>query len=152
MDFRILGRVEVSTGRRGLPLGSVQQRRLLGLLLAHPGDPVSVERIIDALWQGTNPPAAPERTIQSYVSRLRGVLGDGRVLRRSVGYAIELSGARLDATEFENAVHAARGRPHAEALALLDGALSWWGGAPFGEFSEAIARNHQGKSISALFV
>ena len=130
MDFCILGRIEVNTGRRTLPLGSVQQRRLLGLLLAHPGDAVSVDRIIEALWRDTNPPAAPERTVQSYVSRLRGVVGDGRVVRRSTGYAFDLSGARLDAVEFEKAVRAARGRPSAEALAALEGALSWWGGEP----------------------
>lgn len=136
MEFRILGSVEALRDRRSVNLGGVQTRRLLGLLLAHSGDVVVPDRIIDALWWSVDPPSSPERTVQSYVSRLRGSLGDGWVTRRAGGYLIEASRSAFDARLFAEAVKSSRGRPPAEKLATLATALEKWRGVPFGEFSE----------------
>ena len=59
-----------------MPLGGSKQRTLLALLLLAPNRPVSVDRLIDAVWSG-DPPAAAPNALQYHVSQLRKVLGDG---------------------------------------------------------------------------
>ena len=135
LSYQILGSVGVSGDHRPISLGGVQQRRLLGLLLSHPGVVVALDQIVEALWSAGDHPSIPERTVQSYVSRIRGVLGHGRLLRRSGGYLIDLAGATLDSQEFVRTVKAAKGRPPAQALAPLADALARWSGPPFGEFA-----------------
>lgn len=135
LRYQILGSVGVLGDLRPISLGGVQQRRLLGLLLSHPGVVVALDQIVEALWSAGDHPSIPERTVQSYVSRIRGVVGDGRLLRRSGGYLIDLAGATLDSQEFVRAVKAAKGRPPAQALAPLADALARWSGPPFGEFA-----------------
>ena len=139
MKFRVLGTVGVIDGGRPLTIGSVQQRRLLGLLLVDAGSVVPVERIIDALWSDSRGPASPESALHTYVSRLRGSLGDRRIVRHPNGYAIELRADALDADRFEPLILEARDRPPSEALGCLDDALALWPGfdpAPaFGVFA-----------------
>jgi DNA-binding SARP family transcriptional activator/tetratricopeptide (TPR) repeat protein len=57
-------------------VGSRKARTLLKLLAVERRQRVSVERIIDALWDG-EPPAAAERNVAALVSRLRAALGSG---------------------------------------------------------------------------
>ena len=57
-------------------VGSRKARTLLKLLAVERRQRVSVERIIDALWDG-EPPAGAERNVAALVSRLRAALGPG---------------------------------------------------------------------------
>ena len=50
MEFLILGPLEAREDGRKLPLGGLKQRALLAMLLLHAGEPVSSDRLIDALW------------------------------------------------------------------------------------------------------
>jgi len=56
--------------------GGPGQRALLAILVLHRGEPVSVDRLIDALW-GERPPASATKIVQGHVSSLRKVLGMG---------------------------------------------------------------------------
>ena len=76
IEFRVLGPLEVVEQDRPLALGSPQQRALLAVLLVHRGEPVSTDRLIDALWGERAPPSAI-KIVQGYVSSLRKVLGEG---------------------------------------------------------------------------
>jgi len=67
---------------RPLPLGSPKQQALLAVLVLHRGEPVPSERLIDELW-GEQPPASAIKNVQGYVSNLRKVLGDGRLITRA---------------------------------------------------------------------
>ena len=49
MEFRILGPLEVSSEGQVLDLGGAKQRALLAVLLLHPNQVVSQDRLIDAL-------------------------------------------------------------------------------------------------------
>jgi DNA-binding response OmpR family regulator len=49
MGFRLLGRLEVVRDGRSVLIGSGKQRALLGLLLLHPNEVVSRDRLIDEL-------------------------------------------------------------------------------------------------------
>src|SRR5262245_29154722 len=48
--FRILGRLEATVDGRRVELSSRRQRALLGVLLLHVGDVVSVDALIDSVW------------------------------------------------------------------------------------------------------
>jgi DNA-binding SARP family transcriptional activator/WD40 repeat protein len=136
IELRVLGVIEVVRRGRPIALGGTQQRRLLALLSTSRNAPVSIGYITEALWHNVEPPSAPERTIQSYVSRLRGALGDGLINREANGYSLNLDQTELDSDRFINFVANARGRPPAVALASLQEALAIWGGVPFGEFCD----------------
>ena len=99
MEFQILGSLQVLAGARQIPLGGAQQREVLAILLVHRGEVVSVDRIVDELW-GERPPDKATKTVQVYVSRLRKALGDGVLITRGGGYALELNGGSLDADRF----------------------------------------------------
>ena len=50
MEFRILGPLQVLADDRQIALGAAQQREVLAILLLHRGAVVSVDRIVDDLW------------------------------------------------------------------------------------------------------
>jgi DNA-binding SARP family transcriptional activator len=68
MDFRILGPVEVHGDRGAVVLGGVKPRAVLAVLLLHPNEPVSAERLAVALWCEEAPGGAT-KTVQVHVSR-----------------------------------------------------------------------------------
>ena len=74
MEFLVLGPVEVRIGDRAVPVGGPKQRALLALLLLRRNEVVPRDQLIDALW-GERAPATAQRSLDTYVSRLRTLLG-----------------------------------------------------------------------------
>src|SRR3954452_19616948 len=70
VEFQLLGPVDARVGQRVLVLGGPGQRALLTLLLVHANEPLSLDRLVDQLWNGQPPPTAA-KIVQLYVSRLR---------------------------------------------------------------------------------
>ena len=127
MRIRVLGAVElVDAGGNVCPIGSANQRTVLAVLLAHRGEVVSIDALIDALW-GEAPPASAVSTLRTYVSRLRSHLGSA-LASRGGGFAFDVPPDDVDARRFEALVDAARGAGAAEAVELLAGALRLWKG------------------------
>jgi DNA-binding SARP family transcriptional activator len=58
VEFRVLGDLEVRRNGTAIPLGPRQQRAVLGLLVLHAGEVVTVDRIVDELWGEAPPPTA----------------------------------------------------------------------------------------------
>ena len=82
-----------------------------------PNRPVSVDRLIDALWSD-DPPAAASNALQYHVSQLRKVLGDGAsIVTQEPGYLIRVDSDQLDLLRFERLVTEAErdGRPREAA-------------------------------------
>ena len=78
-ELRLAGAFSVAREGSVLPDGAVGSRKarmLLALLAVERQQRISVERIVDVLWDG-EPPASAERIVASLVSRLRGALGAG---------------------------------------------------------------------------
>jgi DNA-binding SARP family transcriptional activator len=127
--FEVLGPVRGWHGDTELDLGSPQQRAVLAMLLLARGRQVSLDGLVDGLWEGDVPRSAVG-TVRTYVSRLRRrvdsieSVGDGYVLR--------LGSAVLDLDEFEQRLgeaRAARDRHDAARGArLLRDALGLWRG------------------------
>jgi WD40 repeat protein/DNA-binding SARP family transcriptional activator len=137
MEFRLLGPVEVLRGDRPAPLGGPKQRAVLAHLLLRVNDIVPTDRLIEQIW-GEEPPEAARNALQSYVSRLRGALGEsGRLERRDPGYVLRAEPDEVDALRFEAQVRQARALlDPEERVALLDHALSLWRGPPLADLAD----------------
>jgi YVTN family beta-propeller protein len=117
MQFGVLGAVEARRDGEALPLGGPKQRALLAFLLLHANQPVSRGRLIDALW-GERPPPRANASLDSYISRLRKLLGAERLSRESSGYMLTVEPGALDLDRFEQLVSEGR---FAEAIDLWRG-------------------------------
>src|SRR5919201_2129995 len=107
MEFRVLGPLEVRELGRRVALGAAKQRALLGVLLLHPNESISVDRLVDELW-GARPPARAHKLVQGYVSGLRKLLGSARLVTRPPGYLVRVEAGELDLLEFDRLVADAR--------------------------------------------
>ncbi|MHA3702170.1 BTAD domain-containing putative transcriptional regulator [Jatrophihabitans sp. YIM 134969] len=98
MRVAILGELEVWDAdgvARAVPGGRV--RALLARLALDAGRVVPTHVLVDEVW-GSVPPAEPANALQSLVSRLRRMLGDGGlVVQEAGGYRLALSRSDVDA-------------------------------------------------------
>src|SRR5579884_2326628 len=126
-EYRILGPLEAPVE---LPGG--KPRALLARLLLDAGRVVSVETLVEALWEEPIPPSAPT-VLQAHVSALRKALGMDAIETRAPGYA--LRPVPTDLGRFEALVERARAEPDAaRRVELLRAALALWRGEPLAEF------------------
>ena len=126
MDFRLLGPLEVRDHDRALALGGPRQRALLAVLLLHANRVVSSDRLAYELW-GDEPPATLAKSLQVTVSRVRRVLGDGRLVTQAPGYLLRVERDELDATRFERLVSSKNA-----SIALLAPGRQTWKRTPAG--------------------
>ena len=134
--FGILGPLAVVDAQgRPVALGGPRARQLLALLLLHPHQPLSSERLVTAMW-GESPSDGAATTLRTHVAAVRRVLAaagaDGALVNRPGGYALLLERSDLDAEVFEDLVGRGQeslgiGDP-ASAAALLRDALALWRG------------------------
>ncbi|MBB4682899.1 AfsR/SARP family transcriptional regulator [Amycolatopsis jiangsuensis] len=136
--FGVLGPLSAVVGGAPAPLGSAKTRIALATLLLGANHVVSVEELIDRLWNG-EPPRGARNAAQAYVMRLRNVLGEAGVLIRTQppGYLLAITPDMLDLGRFHARVGAAeRARaaadPAAEATELR-AALALWRGTPLAD-------------------
>src|SRR5262249_39829882 len=142
VEFRVLGPLEVVHDGVATRIGSATQRTLLALLLLHPSEVVSTDRIADVLW--CDDPIDARRKLWFHVSKLRAILQPGGpdepdhgILRRHpTGYALQIDLDRLDAARFERLADAGRSvlaSEPARAAELLRRSLALWRGRPFAD-------------------
>lgn len=150
MDFRVLGPLQVADGARTVGLGGPMQRAVLALLVLDPNRVVSVERLIDGLWDD-DPPARATGTVQAYVSNLRRVLEPERrpgepprvLASRAPGYVLQVDADDVDWVRFERLFHRARQARGTGDLSTADAMLvearALWRGPPLADLGD-IAR------------
>ena len=117
-----------------VPLGGRKPRALLAILLLRANEPVSSDVLIEELWAGRPPPSAT-KVLQTYVARLRRVLGSSAIGTVSSAYELRPDPGSIDLHRFEQLVRDARAAAPAEANRLLRDALSLWRGPPLAEFA-----------------
>ena len=88
-----------------MPTGRMSRRRpsqctVLAVLAAHPDHHVRADMLIDALW-GPDPPPSADRTLRSYVSRLRAVVG-GCIVASRGGFCLRTIDIHLDSWSFSD--------------------------------------------------
>src|SRR5438046_43718 len=133
MEFRILGPLEVEKDGEKMAIPAAKHRALLGILLLHANQPVSIDRLTEELWGGRAPPSA-RKVLHTYVAKLRRVLGDEVLVTRPAGYELHVEPDQLDLSRFERLVALSRSlAPPAAAQSLRD-ALALWRGPPLADF------------------
>ncbi|SPM33953.1 DNA-binding transcriptional activator of the SARP family [Mycobacterium rhizamassiliense] len=144
LGFGALGSLLLTANGTAVPLGPAKQRAVLAMLLIRRNRPVSVEALIDAVWDGDPVPAA-RTSIQSYVSTLRRLLRDAGGNPNTVlasappGYQLNVADAECDVGRFLAAktagIAAAAAGDCEEASSRLSAALSEWRGPVFDDLS-----------------
>lgn len=134
LQIRVLGPLQAWLAGRAIPLGPPRQQAVLGLLAANLGGIVRRETITDALWGAEAPPTSTAM-IQTYVSRLRAILGVGRDGLRhhsQSGYQLVTGAAQVDLVSFNRLARHARTAldlgQSADACGLYEQALALWRG------------------------
>jgi SARP family transcriptional regulator, regulator of embCAB operon len=137
LGFGVLGPLLMTANGTRVPLGAAKQRAVLAMLLIRRNRPVSVDALIDAVWDGDPVPAA-RTSIQSYVSTLRRLIrdagGNPNALLASAppGYQLNIADADCDIGRFiaEKAagVRAAAAGHYEQASGHLSAALGEWRG------------------------
>ncbi|MFE2285221.1 BTAD domain-containing putative transcriptional regulator [Streptomyces sp. NPDC059443] len=158
VHIRVLGSFAAELDGEPVPLGGHRQRSVLALLVSARGRVVSVDRMIEELWQGAAP-ARAVASLQAYVSNLRRLLEPGRAPRTAArllvstppGYALRLPGDAVDAWRFERLLGEARELLAADGVAgpvtggaagpaaargLLREALELWQGPAYAESAD----------------
>ncbi|WP_433324581.1 BTAD domain-containing putative transcriptional regulator [Spirillospora sp. CA-294931] len=136
----------MSVGNQRVPIRSTKQRIVLSTLLLNAERFVTVDELIERLWE--KPPSDARGTAQVHLGRLRRTLLAAHPARSLIrtepqGYAIEMAGADLDLARFEDLAGAAKREtePRHE-LALLREALSLWHGRPFSNVPSEFIQRH----------
>jgi DNA-binding SARP family transcriptional activator len=137
MEFRVLGLLDVLEDGRPLGIGRGKEGVLLAVLVTHVGRPLSVDRLIDALW-GQRAPQHAVKTVQIYISRLRRVLGRERIETTTGGYLLRADPSEVDAGRFEQLASEGQrllltAKPDL-AEAKLREAIALWRGDAYADF------------------
>ncbi len=138
VEFRILGALEVRARTAEIGLGGHRQRAVLARLLVDAGNVVTVDGLIEDVWDG-DPPRTATKTLHKYVSELRACLrramapDDASPLRTAgSGYLVDVGAGGFDVRAFEDKVADARrsranGDSAAAADTLVEAGLMWRG-------------------------
>ncbi|MGK5632711.1 BTAD domain-containing putative transcriptional regulator, partial [Streptomyces sp. URMC 123] len=136
LEFGILGPLRVVAGGRPLPVGGPRQRTILAMMLLAQGRVVSVDRLVDVVWDG-RPPATARTQVAICIAGLRKTFKavgceDEVIVTAHPGYLLRVDDHRIDAVEFGRLVAEAREGARAgraeSAEALLRQALGLWRG------------------------
>jgi DNA-binding SARP family transcriptional activator len=137
MQVRILGPFQLDDGGQRITIGGVRQRAVLADLLLYANEVVPSEQLLVDLWGEDAPPSAAN-ALQAAVSRLRRLLPPGRLITTAPGYMLRVFPAELDAAQFEQLIFEGRdvlaAGGAAEAVQLLDQAMTLWRGPPLADF------------------
>ncbi len=120
VQIRLFGEVGASTDD-GLvaDVGPAKCQIVLAGLALAPNTAVPVPRLIELVW-GQDPPRTAEKTLQSYVTRLRKGLGPDSISRVGVAYRLNTPPESVDVVRFQRSLESGD----------RDAALTQWAGRP----------------------
>ncbi|WP_223837705.1 AfsR/SARP family transcriptional regulator [Streptomyces venezuelae] len=134
-----MGPLEVTAGDQDISLGGARQRTILALLLLTPGRVVSVDTMVETVWN-MNPPTTARTQVAICVAALRKIfkaagVADDVIVTAHPGYLLKTEGHRIDSLEFAGLVQSAEqhtrdGRLQ-EAAHHYAQALALWRGSAF---------------------
>jgi SARP family transcriptional regulator, regulator of embCAB operon len=143
--FGVLGPLQLSADGTLVPLGAPKQRAVLAMLVLNRNRAVSVDSLINAVWDESPVPAA-RTSIHSYVSNLRRLLGSAgydpnKVLASAPpGYQLSVADDDCDLGRFITAknagVQAAAAGRFEDASSFLTAALAEWRGPVLDDLRE----------------
>ena len=101
MRFQLLGPLTATDGNGPIAIGGPKQRLVLAHLLLNVNKTVPADQLIDAMW-GQETPETARGTLQTYISRLRSVLGPDAIEGAAPGYRFRAEPEELDTFRFES--------------------------------------------------
>jgi len=114
----LLGGVSaVTDGGVPLDIGPAKCQTVLAVLALSAGSVVPVSRLVELVW-GDAPPRTAEKTLQSYVVRLRAGLGADAIVRTGAAYRLAVP---------VDAVDVARFRRHLDSGSIAAALVEWTG-------------------------
>lgn len=134
---RVLGPVDVLRVDGPRAVGGRLERTLLAALALSANHAVSSDQLAEIIWDGAPPPSR-DNTLQTYVSRLRSLLGADTIRSEDHSYTLTVGRDQVDALVFEDLTTAITGSA-ADPVRRLDRcreALALWRGTPFGELAD----------------
>lgn len=147
LDFSVLGPLTVRRAGAELEVGGTRVKALLATLLIAQGRVVTVDRIVEAIWDGQSPRSAVG-TLHSYVTKLRRTIEPDRPLRaahglldrQGPGYALRVRPESVDAERFtalaELGARLLNDDP-AVAAEHLSAALALWRGPAYADLRDS---------------
>ena len=135
VEVGILGPIEVVRPGGARVELQLQCRKVLALLIAAPGRPVSTGQLVRWIWGDDHTPSHAPQMVRSHIRVLRGALraGTERILTTGpAGYRLTLAGCYLDADRFRELLTEARRRLPGDAAGSTRAALAaldLWRGA-----------------------
>ncbi|MFI7679162.1 BTAD domain-containing putative transcriptional regulator [Actinophytocola sp. NPDC049390] len=146
--YRLLGPLEVGHEGEQAIVRPGRQEIVLCVLLLNANRVVSIDRLIDAVWD-TDPPATARTQVQICVSALRANLGriglPASIVTKPPGYLMRVADGELDAQVFgahvAGADDAVRAGDPAEAAGLLAAALALWRGPALAGLRSPVLRS-----------
>ncbi|MFI0976304.1 BTAD domain-containing putative transcriptional regulator [Streptomyces sp. NPDC021093] len=139
LKFALLGPVRAWYDGTPVGLGQSKPQEVLAILLAAGGRTVSLELLVDGVWDEGDRPARAEHSVRTHVWRLRRALArhttEPVLVTVGDGYALRVPARALDTWAFEHALARAEeiraaGAPAEQAREVLSGALELWTGQP----------------------
>lgn len=149
MLVRALGPIELCAAERVITPGGPKPKALLAALTVHVRQVVSIDRLVDLIWD-EHPPSSASALIHQYVSQVRRGFAAAQarnVLRtRAPGYLLQLDDTQLDLDVFAQLMRISAdaeqaGDPTRAADAYRQ-ALGLWRGPAFGGVDAQFARDH----------
>ncbi|SDL18651.1 DNA-binding transcriptional activator of the SARP family [Glycomyces sambucus] len=143
VGFGVLGPVAAWDGEgRALALRGARHRSVLARLIAARGRTVSVERLVEDVWEV--PPDGAVGAVRTFVAALRRAVEPERAPRAPArvivtdgrGYALRAGDGAVDAWRFEAAVAAAAEAGPQSVFTGLDAALGWWRGGAYADLED----------------
>ncbi|MFV2113730.1 BTAD domain-containing putative transcriptional regulator [Micromonospora sp. LOL_025] len=146
--FQLLGPLEIAGSAGPVLLTSARQRTVLAMLLIDAPCPVSVERLVEAVW-GYDPPSTARNQIQICVSRLRQTFrqnGPSDLIETTAsGYLLRTPESSLDIDVFRKLTEAARRAERsgqvADSVRHMRRALTLWRGEALSGIGGSLIRS-----------
>ncbi len=112
------------------------QRRLLSVLLLHPGMDLDRDYLFECMW-GNDPPRSARNALHVHISGLRSAVLDDIIATTARGYRIDPDDDSFDVLAFERLAADAHSEPDlSEQLRHTTGALELWRGDPYQELTD----------------
>ncbi|MEV1070103.1 BTAD domain-containing putative transcriptional regulator [Streptomyces sp. NPDC050263] len=153
--FRLLGPLDVEIDGRAVVLTG-RQRALCAVLLLHANHVVSVDRLIQCLWDD-RPPGAGAARVRALVAEVRralGPTGPELLTTRRPGYVMHAGPDELDLLAFENLIRdgsrAAADGDWRAARRCGEQALALWRDEPLTDLSEVAVREAERQRLGEL--
>ena len=131
VELGVLGPLQVRRDGAPVTIPGAKPRAILTMLGLHGGSVVSADTLVELLW-GDDPPRTAAKALQTHISLLRRILGDGFVLTEGAGWT--LAGTEVDASRYKAAARMGRDAAAAgdtgQAVARFEEALALWRGIP----------------------